>query len=234
MNGNVLNSSPGSDAWAAHPLVALPANVATADIPRPDDRWRPLGQPWLADGPAAGFQPGWARIGWNPAGLVYEAVFAGRAFRNAARSLNELTWELGDVCEIFVQPEDAPHYLEVHVTPENQRLQLRLPPGAIAAIHRGQASLDDFMVPDPDWVQTGASSSATQFHVRAIIPAAILDDRERILSPATKLRTCVCRYDYGDRSGQPLLSTTAMLPAPTFHDREHWNELRLLPPVSDL
>ncbi len=211
--------------WTIPPLESLPAETHWPDPAGQAEGWRPLQQSWASAGPVPGFQPGWARAGWLATHLVYDVVLLGATFRNAARKLNEPTWELGDVCEIFVEATGGPHYVEIHVTPENQRLQLRFPPGAIAAVRRGECRLEQFMVGDPAWVSTAVRRTDGRWHVRVIIPASILGLTE--FAPGISLRTAVCRYDYASGASAPLLSSTAPLSAPSFHQRDEWTPVKL-------
>ena len=201
-----------------------PAEAGAPVSPTSLDRsWLPLAQPWNTGAPDPGFQPGWARIRWQETGLQYEAVFQGAGARNSARQLNERTWELGDVGEIFVQAGDGPAYMEVHVTPENSRLQLLWSAGGIARVRSKAATLGEFMIRQPDWVQSQAHVGSDFWAIRVTIPVARLGLSR--LHAGQLLRTAVCRYDY--RTGQPVLSSTAPLPIPFFHHREGWHPLLL-------
>jgi len=193
-----------------------------------DADWQPLAQHWLTDGTEPDFQPGWARISWNKNFLLYEAVLIGANARNSAQKLNEYTYDLGDVCEIFIEAKDGSHYLELHVTPENQRLQLHWPFDGLAQVRAGQAKLEAFMVADPDWVRTSTHVAPGYWAVQAMIPVEILGLPPSPLTPRTKLATTVCRYDYTARK-KPTLSATACFPAPSFHRRADWHSLALLP-----
>lgn len=190
--------------------------------------WRPLGQPWRDHGPEPGFQPGWARIVWEPEALIYEVSLLGRNQHNRACAPNERTWETGDVCEIFLGAVGAPHYIELHVTPENHRLQLLFPLGAIEDVRAGRAGLSAFMIARPDWVETSTTLDAGRFTMRARLPATILGVGPTLDARAT-LRTAVCRYDYSAATPAPILSSTAALRAPWFHQLEDWTPLHLAP-----
>jgi hypothetical protein len=178
--------------------------------------------------PETGFQAGRARVCWNASGLIYDVILLGSGQRNEARRLNELTWERGDVCEIFLQDTATRFYIELHVTPENQRLQLRFPLGAIDAVRDGQAPLENLMVSQPDWVETSTDCGAGFFKVRAVIPARTFSS-DAVLSNASQLRTAVCRYDYRAAAHGPLLSSTAPFAAPSFHCPAYWTPLALRP-----
>jgi len=206
---------------SALPPVAAP--VAS------DMAWHPLHQHWLGDEPDRLFQPGWARVRWTPSALIYDLVFAGTGQRNRARRLNEQTWDLGDVGEIFLQVEGRTDYLEVHVTPENQRLQLRFPAGGIAAVRAGRARLEDFMIADPAWVASSVTATATDLRLRVTLPLAALGLGGTPLHPGLRFRTAVCRYDYAQRPADPVLSSTAALSAAAFHQPAEWSLLHLAP-----
>jgi hypothetical protein len=131
-----------------------------------------LGQPWRGEGPEVGFQSGWARVSWSAMQLCWEAVFLTGRASNRARRLNERTWELGDVCEVFVQEEGADHYFELHVTPENQRLQLRFDPHGIERLRSGIDPLDSFLLPQADWVESSTHQGPGYWSTRVLLPAA--------------------------------------------------------------
>lgn len=207
---------------------ALPDLAADFD---PAAGWYPLRQSWLGPEPARDFQPGWARVHWNPGELVYDMAFAGNSFGNLARRLNDRTWELGDVAEIFVEAIGTGYYQEIHVTPENQRLQLRFPHGGIAEVRAGRRTLEEFLIPKTDWVHSRVWHPPGWLLMRVSVPASV-SGVERF-APGSVLRTAICRYDCSATGSPPRLSSTAALSAPSFHCSEEWSPLVLLPPFSE-
>lgn len=187
-----------------------------------DETWQPLGQSWA---PEASFAPrAWAQVRWCEDFLQYDVVLTGRAARNRARRLNERTWELGEVCEIFLKLSGRPDYLEVHVTPENHRLQLLFPIGAIEHVRAGWSRLDDYLVSYPEWVESATLVEADFWAVRVRIPALRL--RLSQFGPQQALQTAVCRYDC--TSGpEPVLSSTAAFRELSFHRVADWTPLVL-------
>lgn len=210
-------------AWIARPFSGHSGTSAAVSPASVDHDWLPLVQPWRAGEPEPGFQPGWARIRWQETGLYYDLVFLGAGARNSARRLNERTWELGDVGEIFVQSGHGPDYLELHVTPENCRLQLLWPAGGIVRVRSKAATLDEFMVSQPDWVQSRTHVGSGFWTIQATVPPARLGLFR--LHAGQCFRTAVCRYHA--QAGEPVLSSTASLPIPFFHQREGWHSLLL-------
>ncbi len=222
----MIPSAPPS----AAPWVALPC-APNADRPAPqeaggvDETWRPLGQAWRRAGLEPGFNPGWARLRWQPSALEVETIFLGRNPRNRARKLNERTWELGDIAEVFVLAPDGRTYVEIHVTPENQRLQLRWPRDGLARFRAGTATLEDFLVSDPTWIASTTHLGSDFWSAHATIPFTALG-----LDPAAPSapgpRVAICRYDC-TRGGEPLLSSTAPLQEPNYHRVDDWPPLSL-------
>lgn len=208
--------------------IARAASAAPGPWPSPGalgSDWRALRQAWRP-APEPDFNPGWARAHWTAAALHVEAVFVGCDQRNRARGLNERTWELGDIFEFFIRAEGAARYLEVHVTPENHRLQLRWPEGGLADFRAGRAGLDRFTVDDPTWVASEVRREPDHWGVRLVVPWRCLElPGAEAAAPRSILHACVCRYDCG--RGREVLSSTAPLREPNYHRREDWPRLRL-------
>ncbi len=218
-----MSASSHQPVWIAK---TIPGATATDEATSPaavDRDWLPLGQPWQEPARDPGFQAGWARVRWQETALHYDLVFMGAGARNAAGRLNERTWELGDVGEIFVQTGSGPGYLEVHVTPENMRLQLLWSADGLARVRRKAATLEEFMIATPGWVESQTRVGTAFWSVHVAIPAARFGVAR--LHAGQLPRTAVCRYDY--RSSEPVLSSTAPLPVPFFHHRDGWHSLLL-------
>lgn len=215
---------------AAWPAEFVPVSASASPAEAADQvagNWQPLRQAWRgAAGPEPGFRPGRARVRWNSCALIYDVVLFGSGQRNTALRLNEMTWERGDVCEIFLHDAATNFYLELHVTPENQRLQLRFPLGAIDAVRRGEARLEDFMISDLGWAETVAECSSDSLKIRAVIPVGSFA-HAAVIGPASQLCTAVCRYDYHRGPDAPLLSSTAAFHTPSFHSPAAWTPLVL-------
>jgi len=191
-----------------------------------DPQWKPLRQAWRVDGLESHFQPGWARVRWNETALLFDIVFVGRQPRNRARQLNERTWELGDIAEIFLQQEGSPEYIELHVTPENQRLQLRWTPEGFAAFRAQAATLEDFTIGDARWIESASQIGEKSWSVSARLPAAALQPGSAGLSRSSAWRGAVCRYDC-TAGPDVTYSSTAPLRELSYHRREEWDRLEL-------
>lgn len=222
---------------AHHPIAWMdaPGSAAAMRTPDPAARfqspsprgnpmtiWLPLAQAWRQL-PQREFQAGWTRIERCGSGLRYDIIFVARSPQNRARRPSDPTWELGDVCEIFVQLEGHTEYVELHVTPENHRLQLRWTEASHEAFSAGAIPLEHALVSDPEWAITHSMVEAGHWRVSAFLPkrslglAAHVDGR-------LAFRTAVCRYDC-ESTGGPVLSSTAALRELSFHRLNEWTRL---------
>ncbi|MSU49850.1 MAG: hypothetical protein EXS37_12325 [Opitutus sp.] len=190
--------------------------------------WRPLIRHQRAgDHPWREFNPGWARIGWRPAALVVEFVFAGVGAENQARRMNERTHLLGDVGEIFLQWTGSDRYIEIHVTPENRRLQITWSGDRLRAVRQGKASLEDFTISDRKWVRSVTKTAPYFWSACVEVPATTVMTAGREFVRTTALRVAICRYDYTGGGVMPVLSSTASFRGRPFHTRAAWHRVRL-------
>lgn len=216
-----ISSAPSDFWWCSRlgsPQEASPC-LSLADV---DATWRPLGRFWTGEGFAD--PRGWARVQWREDFLQYDVVLAGGRASNQARVLNERTWQLGDVCEVFVQLSGRSEYLEIHVTPENQRLQLLFPHGAIERVRAGQGRLDEYFINYPSWVESRSRVEADFWSVQVRIP--VLRFHLSQLGPEQTFQTAVCRYDC-TLGATPVLSSTAAFTEASFHRHREWTDLTL-------
>ena len=216
---------PLSSSWSAEPVADPPLRDERLSPLAVDNHWQPLGQAWRTEGTETGFNPGWARVQWSKSALIYDIVMLGSRPRNRATQLNEHTWELGDVAEIFLQVAGASRYIELHVTPENQRLQLIWPVGGLDHVRSGQAQFESFTINSRDWVQSSTHIGPGFWVAHATVPFSLLNYERGERSPA--LRTAVCRYDCS-HPPLPTLSSTAPLQAPDYHRFNEWQTLELV------
>lgn len=215
--------SEPSDLWTVRRAGSARGTATGPIASRPRGEWRSLGQSWRERRETT-FTPGWARLQWSDPALRIDGQFVGKNPSNRARRLNEPTWELGDTMEFFLQAQGAGHYLEIHVTPENQRLQLLWPRGGIARVRAGHATIDEFAVADPTWVESDVQVRPGLWAVRLEVPFSCLGASAN--APLPLFRACVCRYDWS--RGVETLSSTAALTRLDFHRPEEWTPLALV------
>ena len=186
-----------------------------------------LGQAWRPV-PEKDWAPGWVRMGWRDGSLRLLAQLEDADIHSEALAHNQRMWELGDVLEIFLQPVPRPDYVELHVTPHNQRLQLRFP--GVEAVRQAQAA-DDFnrwLLPDGVFFsRTWIQAAHGRWWVYARIPAAAVCGAPQPL-PDTRWRFCFGRYDYTRGRPKPVLSSSSALDQPKFHLPELWGTLEFV------
>jgi hypothetical protein len=187
-----------------------------------------MGQAWRA-APERGFLPAAVRVGWRGGALLVLANLADRDIFNRARPLNDLTWEMGDVFEIFLRPVGQAAYYEFHVAPRGQLLQLRFPrAGALAARRRTGLTdyreiLAPFFLASPIRVRTRIRGGAA-WDVLAEIPLVRFCETPRA-AERRRVRFSFSRYDYTRGRRAPVLSSTSAHPEPSFHRQREWGTL---------
>jgi hypothetical protein len=179
----------------------------------------PLGQAWQAQTDPR-LAPGEAFLGVQGDWLVFYGKVRDEKPANPARRLNELGYTMGDVLEIFVRDDRGPLYYEFHVTPENQRLQLRFPD---AQSLRGGKPVETWTVADDIF------ESATQ-----IAPGQdgwellLRTDLARLFGSRPKrIHFLIGRYDYQPGQPKPVLSSSAPLTECNFHSLHAYHEADL-------
>jgi hypothetical protein len=181
-------------------------------------------QAWL-DQEAAGFSPGAVRMGWRENSLLVFAELMDMDIFNGATKLNQRTWELGDVFEFFLKSSEKASYVEFHVTPNNQRLQLCYPDGGAAEWAQKMGRLEEFLVPGESFYSmTWVESRKCRWHVLAEIPAlAVCGSNAPIEN--TRWRFSFGRYDYTRGVAEPVISSTSPHTKPDFHREHEWGVL---------
>ena len=170
----------------------------------------PLRQAWRPT-PEAGLRPGAVLVGRrNDTLWAFADLEDADAFSPATR-LNERLWELGDTWELFLEAPGAGCYVELHVAPGNQRLQLRIPIPRPA----GRAP-EELMVAEPLF-QSWAWKTPSGWQALAAVPFSSIGGRPE--------RFSFSRYDYTRGQAEPVLSSTSPHAALDFHRREEWGRL---------
>jgi hypothetical protein len=167
------------------------------------------------------FQPGAVRAGWREQTLWVLAEMRDLDIYNEATQLNDITYALGDVFEMFLQCGRQKHYFELHITPENQRLQIRFD----GEPHKlKEKDLPFIEQRDLFFSRTGVWPERQFWCVLAGVPAAVVEG-EDCFSPGNSWRFSFGRYDYTRGHRQPVLSCTSALSIPDFHHRAEWGTL---------
>jgi hypothetical protein len=195
--------------------------------------WK-LKQEWLVR-PSVGLRPGFCSMGtWADALVVYAALQDEDIF-NPVHEFNEVAFTRGDAFEMFLRPQGQDAYYEFHVTPHNQRLQLRF---ESATAFRSLPRKPDKQALDACKVHGSLFDSRTQitieqsaWYVVAVIPfASVVETPEA--AGRMRWRFSASRYDYTRGRARPVLSSTSPHTMCDFHRQQEWGGLTLSPPFA--
>ena len=183
-----------------------------------------MGQEWRAE-LEHDFAPGQVRVGWRLDELLVFAELTDRDIFSHATGDNQRMWELGDTFEMFLRPSWQTDYFELHVTPNNHRLQLRIP--SFEALRRAQTAgeFGAFHLPlnsfhSRTWVQP----ENQKWFVFAAVPAQKVCGQDQLL-PGSRWHFSFSRYDYTRGDAEPVISSTSPHAVASFHRQEEWGEL---------
>jgi hypothetical protein len=208
-------------AYAVDHLPAVRAAFAGTDV-------CVLRQAWRAQ-PDPGFLPATVRAGWRGDSLHLLAEIEDAGIFTRATAHNQRMWELGDVIEIFLQPAGAPGYIELHVTPNNFRLQLRFPDTATLRAAQAENRFEHLFLPSDAFTsRTWTQPEQQRWWVHAEIPAALVGGAPA-LAGQEQWRFSFSRYDFVPSDGGVILSSSSYHVRPDFHRREEWGTLLFRP-----
>lgn len=174
-----------------------------------------MNQAWL-DTLENNFRPAEVKLGCREGTLlVLSTMLDQKIFTRAARD-NERLWDLGDVFEIFLRDTTREEYLELHVSPNGHRLQLRFPSSETVKKLRGRLlKLEDLIVREPLF-DFSTRTTSDGWEVFAEIPTT-----------GTNLLASFSRYDYSGAETPPVLSSTSAHAKADYHRQEEWVPLTL-------
>ena len=163
------------------------------------------------------------KTGWRDGTFWVFTTLTDKDIINSASQMNELTYLHGDTFEMFLRDKRLPHYLELHVSPFNQRLQLRFAREGISDEINSQRELP--YVNETifqSWTQF--SKAENQWRVLAAIPCEQLAADEAV-GPGAEWIYSFGRYDYTSGEEHPVLSSTSAHQILDFHRQQEWNTL---------
>jgi hypothetical protein len=211
----------------AVPEFALGDWLATAQALRSGARLD-LAQAWKVP-PDTDFQPGQIWMGVVGEDLAVYALLRDDQPANRAVKWTEPTWMTGDVLEFFFQAEGRPGYYEFHVTPENCRLQLFFPSREAFFEKRGHKH---WSIAESRFESAArVNESRTEWEVAMRIPLSLVLDLPRA-DGSRRFKYCFSRYDYQPGRNKPVLSATAKLSAPDFHNMAQWDWAEVVSPIA--
>ena len=182
----------------------------------------PFRQAWL-DTPERDFAPGSVRTGWREDSLFVLADLVDVDVFTRAERHNDRFWQLGDTFEMFLQPAGSEAYVELHVAPNNLRLQLRFaePPAAQDADPFDAALIHDQIFDSRTWVTPAEHG----WRVFAQVRAAAVGHGSGPLASST-WRFSFGRYDATRGRPEPVISSTSPHTVPAFHRPHEWGSLQ--------
>lgn len=187
-----------------------------------------LKQTWLP-APEPGFRPAKVRTGWRPEALYVLADLDDADIFNPETRFNEPSFMVGDVFEMFLRPQEQDPYFEFHVTPRNQKFQLRIPrENALQSLPPGVWLPAEWMVRQPV-IESRVNLPVGQerWRVLAVIPFALVVERGAV-EPGACWRFSFSRYDYTRGAAGPVLSSSSPHRELSFHRQQEWGTLQFL------
>ena len=185
----------------------------------------PFGQSWLT-ACDSGFQPGDVRVFRTETHLVVVASLTDAAAANPSRGLNAMHFRKGDVFEVFLKPPGGEAYWEIHVTPEAETYQVRIPSGAEFQARRKESGSIEVLVKPYLLNPPAAVCMARRADARPGWDSAVLFPLPA--NSAGEWLVSGCRYDHPGGGGEPVLSSISPLTRRDFHHQADW--LRFLLP----
>lgn len=205
-------------AFDAGKLDAVRAAFATADACLMQQGWRTEAE--------ADFTPATVRAGRRGNSLLVFAELEDADIFTRATALNQRMWELGDTLEIFLAPARTGSYVEFHVTPNNQRLQLRFPSSEAVRQIQAAGLFEEFLLAGRVF-HSHTWTEGRKWFVYAEIPAMPVCGTSQ-LSADARWRFSFSRYDYIRGRAEPIISSTSPHAKPDFHRREEWGVLQFV------
>jgi len=182
----------------------------------------PFQQGWIGQ-PTPGFRPAKASAAWTNDSLIVHAELNDDDIFNTmpVSDFNALAIHQGDVFEIFLQPAGQEAYHEIHITPNNHQVQLRIPfPGAFQKLKSRFASTDALIETFKVWspmVESRVAIDTVSKVWRAVvkIPFSMLTGIRPVAGEMW--RFSFSRYDYTRPDPEPTYSSTSPHSAINFH-----------------
>jgi hypothetical protein len=185
----------------------------------------PLRQAWLT-APQKELLPATVRTGWTDTDLIVFAELEDRDIFNPVTELNALSFRYGDVFEMFLRPEEQAAYCEFHVTPQNQKLQVRFPSSeALLEPRTADGIPSSWLIFDRQFdSQVHVNTAANRWAVLAAIPFDMVADSGRA-GAGSRWLFSFSRYDYTRNQPAPVLSSTSPHRELNYHRQQEWGTL---------
>jgi len=177
--------------------------------------------------PESEFRPTRVKVGWKTEALVVYAELEDADIFNPETRFNAPSFQVGDVFEMFQRPCDQAAYYEIHVTPANQKLQLRIPSAQALTAPRAQPGIpaEWFVNQQVIASRVEVNPAAERWVVAVAIPFDLVCEVSRP-KPGARWLFSFSRYDYTRGRERPVLSSTSPHTILNFHRQAEWGELQ--------
>ncbi len=139
------------------------------------------------------------------------------------------TWEKGDVCEVFYQPDaEQKPYFEFHITPNQVTLEYYIPDAE--QLIAGAYKDEDLLIQTPMIAEAEvfANGDMSGWIAKIDLPMELL---MMFRQGAPKGKFAVCRYN--ERKDESLeLSSTTVFPSPRYHQPHCWHTFQYVNPFN--
>jgi hypothetical protein len=206
---------------------AIEAAFWNANFAHFKQAWEPV--------PTPGFRPAKAAALWSEDSLyIFGDLFDDDIYNSVPETdFNKLAINFGDVFEVFLKPENQSSYAEMHVSPTNQKFQLRLPCKDPFATYKdkyasNQAMFDDWLIARPvldSRVRINAAAKRWQVVLR--VPHGMVLEKG-VPSKGDRWLYSFCRYDYTRPEPKPTFSSTSPHPKVNYHLLDDYGTLEFV------
>ncbi|OQA02819.1 MAG: hypothetical protein BWY69_00831 [Planctomycetes bacterium ADurb.Bin401] len=176
-------------------------------------------------------EAGEARFAWDDNYFYVAATFTDSDIVAQGRDDQMHHYQLGDVCELFLKPENENYYWELYVTPAENKTSFFFPSrgylglpscfeeykSGLTVAARTQGTLNDWHDKDQSWTAEMA------------MPIKDLQAYGAKFSPQASWKILIGRYNYSRYLQEVELSMTPQLSKTSYHLYEEYADLELIP-----
>lgn len=191
---------------------------------------------WKAAEPISRFASFWTKtprqgttafLVWDDQALYYAARMTDSELRSFGTKHNDILWN-GDVFELFFKPSpDAPAYYEFQANPRELVFELAFPErGHNHGDYSRLATLGSKVAVAIEGTLDQPGDVDKAWNVEGRIPWTAFAPTGGKPKLGARWRFALCRYDYGPKGAEPVLSSSAPLSKPSFHRHEDYGTLK--------
>jgi hypothetical protein len=173
---------------------------------------------------------GTARFAWDERFLYMAVEFADSDVVAEGTQDGEHHYKLGDLAELFLWPEDRSWYWELYVTPHARQTAFFFPePGRLGLPSTFGNHVDLTVGAQVQGTLNDRSDRDRGWTAEMAVPVSALTQRGEAWGPEAAWRILVGRYNYSVHLPAVELSALPSLSRTSFHLRDEYGRLRLMP-----